>query len=334
MEDLKTMSPRRKAAIVLLQLGEQESSALLRGMRREELDAVIAEVTAIGQIDPELAKRVLDEFLNVTESERLRGDRDMAFELLETAFGKRRAREVMAELEGTQVQIPFQFLDGLEPEVVAENLVAELPQTIALVLSHLTPEQSATIIKHMPGEVVVQVGFRLGHLDRVSGDALEAVEQGLRQRFSAVLDNNLLDPTGGVDSLVELLSAADKDVEEVVMTGLVDIDGAMAAEVRAKMFVFEDLQLLTDKQMQQVLRQVDSSKLPIALKGVSLVVKDKFLNNLSSRARENLLDEMELLGSVRATDVEESQNEILESVRELEASGDLVINRGGSDFVS
>lgn len=333
--DVATMSARRKAAIILLRLGVENSGPLLRNLRKGELTAVIEEVASLGRVDMEVADAVLRELVEATEGEALpSGDNELAFHLLESTFGNRVAREVMGEFDGTDVKLPFQFLDGLDPEVVAENLVGEQAQTIALILSHLTPEFSAEIITYMPGELVVQVGFRLGLMDRVTSDALEAAEEGLKHRFSAVLENTFLDATGGIDSLVELLTLADKTVEDVIMTGLTDVDADLAAQVRAKMFVFADLQLLDDKQMQQVLRQVDSSRLPLALKGVADMIKDKFLNNLSSRARENLVDEIDLLGSVRATDVEEAQNEILEVVRQLEESGDIIINRGGNDFVS
>ncbi|MEM7324497.1 MAG: flagellar motor switch protein FliG [Actinomycetota bacterium] len=335
MLDLSTVSSRRKAAIVLLRLGVEESGPLLRSLRRSELAAIIEEVANLGRVEVEVADKVLTEFLEANEDEALpAGDHELAFEYLASTFGERTAREVMGELEGETVNIPFQFLDNLEPMIVAENLAGEQPQTIALVLSHLTPEQSAAIITHLPSEDVVQVGFRLGMMDRVTADALEAVEDGLRQRFSAVLENKFLDATGGIDSLVELLMLADKPVEDVIMGGIAEVDADLAKEVRAKMFVFADLQLLDDRQMQVVLRSVDASRLPLALKGVADIVRDKVLNNLSSRARENLLDEIELLGSVRMTDVEEAQNEILDSVRELEESGELVINRGGNDFVS
>jgi flagellar motor switch protein FliG len=335
MSDLAHLTNRRKAAILLLRLGTEHAAPLLRSLRRSELNAVVSEVAALGRVDLETADRVLREFVETAEGEALPpGDRETAYLYLESTFGERTAREVMGELSGDTVNVPFQFLDALEPEVIAENLLGEQPQTIALVLSHLTPEQSAGIISHLPSETVVQVGFRLGMMDRVTSDALEAVENGLRHRFSAVLENKLLEATGGIESLVELLMLADKPVEEMIMGGLAEVDAELAAEVRAKMFVFADLQLLDDRQMQTVLRMVDASRLPLALKGTADAVRDKVLNNLSSRARENLLDEMELLGSVRMTDVEEAQNEVLDSVRALEESGDLVINRGGNDFVT
>ena len=330
-----TLSARKKAAIVLLRLGAEGAGPLLRSLRRSELAAIVQEVASLGRVELELADQILAEFVEAAEGDALpSGDHELAFEYLESTFGERTAREVMGELDGSAPNIPFQFLDKLPPEVIAENLVAEQPQTIALVLSHLTPEQSAAIIRHLPSEKVVDVGVRLGMMDRVTSDALQAVEAGLRQRFAAVLENKFLDATGGIDSLVELMTLADKAVEDVIMSGLAEVDADLAAEVRAKMFVFADLQLLEDRQMQVVLRNVDSSRLPLALKGVADVVRSKVLDNLSSRARENMLDEIEMLGSVRMTDVEEAQNEILESIRQLEEAGEIVINRGGNDFVT
>ncbi len=335
MTDLSGLTARRKAAIMLLRLGSDGAGPLLRSLRQSELAAVVQEVSSLGRVDVDLADAVLAEFVYAAEGDALPpGDVDLAFKYLESTFGERRARELMGQLDGPAPPIPFQFLDSLEAEVIAENLTGEQPQTIALVLSHLTPELSAGIISFLPPEIIVQVGFRLGMMDRVTADALEAVEEGVKERFSAVLENKFLEATGGIDSLVELLTLTNKAVEEVIMDGLAQVDGELAAEVRAKMFTFNDLPLLDDRDMQAVLRTVDTSRLPLALKGVADVVRDKILGNLSSRAKDNLLDEIELLGSVRMTDVEEAQSEILESVRQLEESGAIVIDRGGSDFVT
>lgn len=333
--DLERLTNRQKAAIVLLRLGAETSGPLLKLLRRTELSSIVEEVSSLGRVEMELADAVLREFAIAAEGDALPpGDYETAYEYLESTFGERTAREVIGELDGSAPNIPFQFLDNLEAETIAEHLTGEQPQTIALVLSHLTPSQTAEIIAHLPSEDVVQVGLRLGKMDRVTADALAAVEAGLRERFASVLENKFLDATGGIDSLVEVMSLADKQVEEVILSGLADIDADLAAQIRKKMFVFADLQLLEDRQMQVVLRNVDASRLPLALKGVADVVSDKILNNLSSRARENLLDEIELLGSVRLADVEEAQEEILDSVRKLEESGEIVINRGGNDFVT
>ncbi len=335
MSDLSSISGSRRAAILVLRLGVERAGPLLKGLQKDELAKIVAEVANLGQVDIELANDVVDQFLAETEKEALpAGDVALAREFLEAAFGDRIAREVMSQVDDTAPSVPFQFLDGLEAADVADNLSVEHPQTIALVLSHLTIDQSADIISNLPKELIPNVGARLATLDRVASSTLNAVEEGLRNRFASTLEDRFHDATGGVDSLVEVLGLVDKDVEEMIFDGLGALDSELVAEIRAKMFVFDDLMLLDDRQVQLVLRYVDSNRLPLALKGVKNELKDKILGNLSSRAQENLRDEMDLLGSVRMVDVEAAQAEVLASVRNLEESGELVINRGGNDFVS
>lgn len=335
MPELATMSGSRRAAILVLRLGIEQAGPLLKGLSKDEIATIVGEVSNLGQIDVDLANRVVDQFLEETEKEALpTGDVQLAWEFLEAAFGDRVAREIMGRVDDTAPAVPFQFLDGLDPADIAINLSVEHPQTIALVLSHLTMDQSAAILSELPGELISNVGARLATLDRVASSTIQAVDEGLRLRFASTLEDRFHDATGGVDSLVEVLGLVDKDVEEKIFDGLEKLDAALVAEIRAKMFVFDDLMLLDDRQVQLVLRYVDSNRLPLALKGVKNELKDKILGNLSSRAQENLRDEMELLGSVRMVDVEEAQSEILVSVQTLEESGELVINRGGNDFVS
>lgn len=335
MADLAQLSGSRRAAILILRLGVERAGPLLKGMQRDEIALIIAELSTLGVVDPDLANGVMGQFLAETEKEALpTGDVELAREHLESTFGDRVAREIMSAVDDTAPSVPFQFLDRLEPADIADNLALEHPQTIALVLSHLTVDQSAEIIANLPKELVPGVGARLATLDRVASSTLNAVEEGLRTRFASTLEDRFLDATGGVDSLVEVLGLVDKDVEEMIFDGLGVLDPDVVAEIRAKMFIFDDLMLLDDRQVQLVLRYVDSNRLPLALKGVKNDLKEKILGNLSSRAQENLRDEMELLGSVRMVDVEEAQAEILTSVRTLEESGELVINRGGNDFVS
>ncbi len=334
MTDVSQLPAKRKAAILLLKLGAEDSGPLLKALRRPELSTAVDEVSRLGRVGSDLAEAVVEEFVREVEADNLQpGDQERAFEYLEATFGRRVAQQVIAELNGTPIHIPFDFLDLLESKTVAEALGTEHPQTIALILSYLSPETAAEILEHLPPDLTVQIGVRLGTMGKVTADALLAVERAVRVRCTTALDAKHEEPTGGVDSLVELLMAADKDLEEKMMEGLASKAADLAAEVRAKLFTFDDIELIEDRQMQMVLRNVDASRLPLALKGVSEIVRDKFLNNLSSRAKENLLDEFELLGSVRMSDVEEAQTEILETIRTLEESGDLVINRGGGDFV-
>ena len=328
----------QKAAILLLRLGNEQAGLLLRKLARSEVAAIMAELSRLGSIDPQLADAVVEDFLGLAVGGDTRplmpGDVRTARELLSKSLGDRVAYEVLRDLDRTTNEAPFQFLQGLEPGTVADNIREEHPQTIALVLTHLDVDFAAAILSALPPDILADVGVRVGTLHRVTSSALEAVEHALRARLAPLLQTTFAPGVGGVDTLVEILTKLDKDAEQAIANALDDFDPELAKVVRGRMFTFDDLVLLADRQMQLLLRHVDSSKLPLALKGVRDEVKDRILNNLSSRARENLLDEIDLLGQVRISDVQAAQAEVLEIVRNLEASGELVINRGGGDFVS
>lgn len=327
----------QKAAIVLLRLGVEQAAPLLRSLQRNEVSAIMAELARLGAVDNEVADAVVAEFSSLaTQGNRPLplGDSRTARMLLAESLGERVAYEVLRDLDRGANEQPFHFLRGLEPATVAENLKDEHPQTIALVLTHLSMDFAAEILTALPEDVLTDVGVRVGTLDRVTSATLDAVERALRQRMAPVLQTTFAPGGGGVDALVELLTKVDKETEQAITSALEASDPELAREVRARMFTFDDLVLLDDRQMQQLLRHVDANKLPLALKGVRDEVRDRVFSNLSSRARENLIDEIGLLGQVRVSDVTGAQNEVLEVVRTLEASGELIINRGGGDFVS
>lgn len=331
-----TLPGARKVAILILRLGVEKAGPLLFGLKKHEVAAVAQELANLGAIEHAIADGILQEFIDATTGEPPLpiGDAELARLFLEESLGDRMAREILSHLDSTAETVPFQYFDRLDPALVALNLAIEHPQTIALILSTLNVDYAGLILEHLPPESVPEVGVRLGAIDKVSSAALREVENALEERLRPNLENRFFSTSGGVDTLVKLLGGLPKELGENILGALDTYDADLGAEVRAQMFVFDDLLLLDDRQMQTVLRQVDSNILPLALKGTGPGVRDKFLNNLSSRAKENLIDEMELLGSVRMADVADAQASILESVQELEASGELVINRGGDDFVS
>ena len=336
MSSATTLPGARKVAILILRLGVEKAGPLLFGLKKHEVAAVIEELANLGVVDAATGDAVLRQFIDDATGEPPLpiGDAELARVFLQESLGDRTAREILSRLDSTAPTVPFQFFDRLDAKLVAASLSDEHPQTIALILSTLNLEFASGVLEALPAELVADVGVRLGAIDKVSGEALREVEIGLEHEMKPSLENRFLSTSGGVDTLVQLLGGLSKDLNEGILEALDAYDAALGAEVRAQMFVFDDLLMLDDRQMQVVLRQVDSNILPLALKGTSQGVRDKFLNNLSSRAKENLLDEMELLGSVRMADVAEAQTSILDSVRELESTGELVINRGGDDFVT
>ena len=331
-----TLPGARKVAILILRLGVEKAGPLLFGLKKHEVAAVIEELANLGAVDAATGDSVLQQFIDDATGEPPLpiGDADLARGFLEESLGDRTAREILSQLDSTAPTVPFQFFDRVDPALVAASVVEEHPQTVALILSTLNLEYASSVLQHLPAELVADVGVRLSAIDKVSGEALREVEYGLEHQMKPSLENRFLSTSGGVDTLVQLLGGLSKELTDGILEAVDNYDPDLGAEVRAQMFVFDDLLLLDDRQMQTVLRQVDSNILPLALKGTSQAVRDKFLDNLSSRAKENLLDEMELLGSVRMADVAEAQSSILDSVRELESTGELVINRGGDDFVT
>ncbi len=333
-----TMNPAgiRKAAILMLRLGVENAGPLLRELKAEEVSAIVAEMSALGQVNGSVATEVFTEFAsraNSGDRPLPAGDVDYAREMLETHFGDRAARELLSRIDDTAPAVPFQYLDPLDPEVVAASLAAEHPQTIAVVLSHIGPEEAARVLNALPAELLAETGVRLGRMEKVASAAVDALERGLRAKLAPVLERRFREAGGG-PILVSLLNRMDTESAEAIFEALQSSDPELAKEVQALLFVFEDLQLLDDRQIQTLLRHVDASTLPMALKGSPPSLRDHILDNMSSRAKQNLLDEMELIGSVRLSDVEEAREGVLEKVRELETSGELVINRGGGDFVS
>lgn len=336
MTTTNTLPGARKVAILILRLGVEKAGPLLFGLKKHEVAAVIEELAHLGVVDNMTGDEILKQFITDSTGEAPLpiGDAELARLFLEESLGDRTAREILSQIDGTAETVPFQFFDRLDPALVARNLAEEHPQTIALILTTLNIDYASSILENLPPGVVSEVGVRLSSIDKVSGEALREVELGLEYRMKPSLENRFLSTSGGVDTLVQLMGGLPKEMGEGILGALDEYDPDLGAEVRAQMFVFDDLLMLDNRQMQTVLRQVDSNALPLALKGTGPALRDKFLDNLSSRAKENLIDEMELLGSVRMADVAESQAGILDSVRELEASGELVINRGGDDFVT
>jgi flagellar motor switch protein FliG len=328
------LTGRQKAAIFLVSLGTERASSVLQSLRRTEVTSLMTEIAGLGPVSDEQSKSVIEEFKGLRLNNPLpHGDLELARELLEASLGPRAARDVLRRVDETVPEAPFTFLDGVEPDVLGGHLRGEHPQIGALVISHLPTDLAAAVLGMLDEPLKQQIGVRIGTLGAVNPDALRRLEESILAVLGPRLERSMVATSGGVDALVELLNRVDKSSELSIFEALEAFDEGLAREVRAQLFVFDDLVLLSDKDIQAVLRGVDSNILPMALKGVRVEVRSKVTDNLSSRAKENLLEEIELLGPARLSDVEEAQTAILAVVASLEESGELVINRGGDEFV-
>ncbi|MFI1991375.1 flagellar motor switch protein FliG [Actinoplanes sp. NPDC020271] len=324
------MSGVRKAAIMLIQFGREQSAQVLASMSEKEVEALSAEVARLGKLDPVQVDDVMDEFYAMATTRFAgSGGMDYARELLEASLGKERAALILDRLEASMNDIPFNFLSNADPRQLLSYVQYEHPQTIALVLAHIPAGLASSILAGLPLEVQTEVAHRIAIMDRTSPDIIRQVESALQRKLSSVLQPDELSTVGGLAPLVEIINRADRTTERLILEALDARSPELAEEIRRRMFMFEDIINLEDRAVQLILRQVEPADLATALKGVPENVRDKVTKNLSERGRENLLEEMDLLGPVKVKMVEESQAKIVSVIRTLEDSGQIEIQRGG-----
>ncbi len=259
------------------------------------------------------------------------GGLGVAQQLLERSLGSERAGAVMERLKAAGVKTPFQFLETVEPTQLLSFIGDEHPQVIALVMAHLSPDNASVLLSALPPSQQALVAHRIAVMDRTAPDIVRAIESTLERKMASMLQPTEMSRVGGVDPLVTIINRSDRATERHIVEGLEALDAALADEVKSRMFMFEDIVDVEDRSVQLVLREVDTNDLAMALKGVSEIVRDKITANLSERAAENLLEEVEILGAVRLAQVEEAQQKIIRTIRTLEESGQVVIRRGGDD---
>jgi flagellar motor switch protein FliG len=327
---VENLSGLRKAAIFLVQLGRDKAArvmSLLPEAMVEELTGEIVRLRDVSNLDAESVLTEAHEVLANTSSS-ARGGLELARQLLAQSVGAERADEIMERLGATLAEMPFEGIRRADARQLLSFLADEHPQTIALVLAHLAPQQSAVVLSGLSQNLQANVAYRIASMEPASPDVIRLVERELERRMTTVLGPQEMSTVGGVAPLVAIINRADRSTERMILEGLETVNSELAEIVRAQMFIFEDILTLDDKAIQLVLRNVESGDLALALKGVSPAVKDKITKNLSARAAENLVEEIELLGAVRLKQVEESQAKVVQEIRALEQSGQIVIMRG------
>lgn len=332
---IQTMGAR-KAAVLLVQLGKSQAAKVLSLLDEHEVEAITAEIAMLDSVSVAESEAVATEFrdLMVAREHMARGGLGFAQALLEQSLGPERAAEIIERLHAAAVQMPFQFLHQADPAQLRSFIVEEHPQVIALVLAHMTPDKASLLLSGLPPEQQAQVAHRIAVMDRTSPDIVKAVESTLERKLSSMLQPSDLSRVGGLDQMVNIINCSDRSTERQIVEGLEALDPTLADEVKSRMFMFEDITGLDDRSIQQVLRQVEVSSLALALKGVSQAVREKITRNLSSRAAEGLVEEIDLLGPVRLSQVEEAQQAIIRTIRQLEERGEIMIRRGGDvEFV-
>ncbi|RLV56467.1 flagellar motor switch protein FliG [Aeromicrobium phragmitis] len=323
----------RKAAVLLVQLGRDRAAQVLAHLPEADVEVVSAEIARLESLDRDEVNEVLSEFADIARAQAhlARGGLSVAEDILRQSLGNERATAMIERLTATNTPAPFAFLQRAEPAQLRSFIADEHPQTIALILAHMPPDRASMLLSGLAPEQQTEIAHRIATMERALPDLVHAVEATLERRLSSMLQPADVSQVGGLDPLVSIINRSDRATERQIVAGLEAIDAGLADELRSRMFLFEDVVLLDDRSMQLVLRQVALPDLAMALKGVGEAVRRKILDNLSSRAAENLAEEVELLGPVRLTQVEEAQQAIIRSIRRLEESGEIVVRRGGDD---
>jgi len=324
----------QKAAVLLIALGPEKSSQIFKHLKEEEIEELTLEIANTRSITPQLKEDVIGEFYEICLAQQYiaEGGIGYAKELLEKALGTEKAMDVIGKLTASLQVKPFEFVRKADASQILNFIQDEHPQTIALILSYLSPQQASMILSALTPDRQAEVAKRVATMDRTSPDVIKEVERVLETKLSSLVNQDYT-VIGGVDAVVEILNAVDRGTEKHIMETLEIEDPELADEIRKKMFVFEDILMLDDRAIQRVLRDVDNNDLAVALKSSGEQVQAAIFNNLSKRLAAMIKEDMEFMGPVRMKDVEEAQQKIVNIIRKLEDSAEIIISRGGGDEI-
>jgi flagellar motor switch protein FliG len=317
----------RKAAILLLSLPEDQAAALLAQLDPKQVEAVSIEIVKNNAITSEEQQAVIREFADIDPKSvaSSSGGLDVAKSLVEKAFGK--STNTLENIRHSIEAMPFGFLQNVDTQNLLTFLIDEHPQTIALILSHLPPSYGGEIVSGLPADRQLSVIRRIATMGQTNPGIIQEVERGLERRMSHVMSQQF-EKAGGVPTVAEILNVTDRATERSLMENLAQEDPELVEEIRHLMFVFEDINKFSNKDIQAMLKNVESSQWAMALKGASEGLRAKILGNMSQRAGDILKEEMEYLGPVRLSAVEQVQQQIVDVVRRLQDAGEIGLDSG------
>ena len=298
---------------------------MLSKLDSSQVEAVSIEIAKLGIVPGEEQEAIIQDFAksNPTALAGRSGGLDVAKKLVEQALGKS-AGATLDNVRQSIEALPFGFLQKVDSQNLLTFIIDEHPQTIALILSHVPPAQAADIISGLPAERQLSVVRRVATMSQTSPEIIQEVERGLEHRMASVMSQQF-EKAGGVGSVAEMLNVIDRTTERSLLENLAQEDPDLVEEIRRLMFVFEDITKFSDRDIQSILKSVESSQWAMALKGASEELKDKILKNMSKRASDMLREEMDYLGPVRLSSVEQVQQQIVDIIRTLEDAGEITL---------
>ncbi|HHY41920.1 MAG TPA: flagellar motor switch protein FliG [Thermoanaerobacterales bacterium] len=328
------LTGRQKAAILVVSLGPEIAANIYRFLREEDIEQLTLEIANLAKVSTEQKNDILEEFYQmlVAQNYITEGGIEYAKEVLEKALGTQKAVEIINRLTSSLQVRPFDFIRKADPSQLLNFLQNENSQTIALIMTYMTPQQSASLLSSLPPEKQVDIARRVATMDRTSPDIILEVEKVLERQMATVVTEDYTS-VGGIQAVVNILNNVDRGTEKNIIEALEVDNPELAEEIRRRMFVFEDILTLDNRSIQRTLREVDNQDLTLALKGASEEVKKRIFDNMSKRQSEMIKEDMEYMGPVRLKDVEEAQQKIVNIIRKLEDAGEIIISRGGGDEI-
>lgn len=331
--ELEALSTTQRAAVLMLLLGEDQAASIIRYMDPKEVQALGAAMVSVGDISQEAVNAVLDDFIATFKKQTSLGlgTSDYVESVLRAALGEDKAASVLGRINPTSASKGLEILRWMDARAIAEMVQGEHPQVVAIILSVLENAVAADVLSFLPQEARPEIVERVARLETVQPAAMEELEAIMRKQFAS-RSSSASSSFGGVKAAAKIMNLTKVDMESMIMKGVESIDADLAQAIQDNMLTFADLGSVDNRAIQTLLRNIEPDLLMVALKGADEIVRDKFMSNMSERARAVFLDDMEAKGPMRLSDVEDAQKKIMRQARKLSEAGELML-AAGDDFV-
>jgi len=330
--EMLSLSGAQRAAVLMLLLGEQQASEIVKFMNPQEVQTLGGAMVDVSDVSQEAVNAILDEFVGTIKKQSSLGlgNTDYVEKVFKRALGDDKAASVLGRIMPGQSSKGLEILQWMDARAIADMIKTEHPQVTAIILSVLDHQVAADVLNFLPDESRAEIIQRVASLETVQPSAMQELESIMKLQFSTNTSSKS-SSFGGIKAAAQIMNSTKTALENSIMKGLEEIDADLMMRIQDNMFTFENLSAVDNKGIQVLMRAVDNNQLMIAMKGASEEVKARFFDNMSERARGMFKDEMDAKGLMRLSDVEEAQKQIMRSARKLSDSGELVL--GGGDFV-
>ena len=336
LSSVANMNSRTKAAAVLIALGTSPASEVVKYLHEGEVETLSAEIAQIKSLTAEEKEDIINEFYEMCIAQKAitEGGADYAKSVLDKAFGEKKAEELIFRATNKMDSSPFAFINEVDNRNLLMALQHEHPQTIAVVLSHASSDKASKIIAELPRDQQVEIIERISGMDKGNPEIISIVERMLRKKLAGTFSVSTAAPEhGGIQYIADIMNRIDKNSQKAVFESMEVTNPELVGKIKKLMFVFGDIINLNDMEIQAFIREADTKDLTVSLKAASAEVQERIFNNMSSRQKEMIQSDMQYLHNLRMRDVEAAQQRIIDVIRGLEESGDIVLFKGGDDEI-